>query len=78
MTMVSSGEVTLGTLPAPKLVEITAFGMSEMRFFATALPNITSEVVPLRYSHGALGREQLRAPATGLDLGLHIMDIWFV
>jgi hypothetical protein len=77
MTMVSSGEVTLGTLPVPKPVEITAFGMSEMRFFATALPNVISEVVSLRYSHGALGREQLRALATGLDLALHIMDIWF-
>jgi hypothetical protein len=41
-----------------------------------ALPVISSEVVSLRYSHGALGREQLRALATGLDLGLHIMDIW--
>src|SRR5579871_2999272 len=79
MTMVSSGEVTLGTLPAPTLVEITAFGMSEMRVFATVLPNITSEVVSLRYSHGALGRELLRALATGLDLDLdlHIMDFWF-
>jgi hypothetical protein len=77
MTMVSSGEVTLGTLPAPKLVETMAFGMSEIRLFATALPNVTSEVVSLRYSHGALGREQLRALATGLDLALHIMDIWF-
>ena len=72
-TMVSSGEVTL---PAFKWVETTAFGMSEMRSFAMALPVISSEVVSLRYSHGALGREQLRALATGLDLGLHIMDIW--
>jgi hypothetical protein len=76
-TMVSSGEVTLGTSPALKWVEITAFGMSEMRLFAMASPDISSEVVSLRYSHGALGREQLRVLATGLDLGLHIMDIWF-
>jgi hypothetical protein len=76
-TMVSSGEVTLGTLPALQWVEITAFGMSEMRSFAMASPVISSEVVSLRYSHGALGREQLRVLATGLDLGLHIMDIWF-
>jgi hypothetical protein len=53
-----------------------AFGMSEMRLFAMASPDISSEVVSLRYSHGALGREQLRALATGLDLGLHIMDMW--
>ena len=77
MTIVSSSDLALGAPPAlvVKRGESSALGMSDMRLPTISSLKRLSEVVSLMYSHGALGRDEVRF--LDADLGLPIFAVMF-